>query len=408
MERHYGQKLPTAGYDAIMRRIFAPVACPVGDQGCLDSVRLGAPVADMPYYSDVPYDFKQFALFAETNFKFGERASLTFGGRYYDFEEDRNLVFGGVFSDPSVGPGSASSDGFLPRALVSFEVNDSVQLNAQVSRGFRLGGINDPLNLPLCSTADRTTFGGRDSFEDEKLTNFELGAKVNFAGGRAQFNISAYRAEIDNLQVPVLAGTCSSRIVFNVPDSHAQGVEFELSAAATDRLEFGLSASFVESKLDSTITSTSSGGATTVVAGLKKGNRMPSVPEFQLAANATYRWPMTDALEGYVTGAYQHVGDRYTQVPDQVPGFGTFNIRSFGSPTITSFTFDPLLPAYDTVNLRFGVTTDVWEAALFVNNLTDESARLGLDQERGRVARVGFLTNQPRTFGLTYRRNFGD
>ena len=214
--------------------------------------------------------------------------------------------------------------------------------------------------------------------------------------------------EIDNLQVPVLAGTCSSRIVFNVPDSHAQGVEFELSAAATDRLEFGLSASFVESKLDSTITSTSSGGATTVVAGLKKGNRMPSVPEFQLAANATYRWPMTDALEGYVTGAYQHVGDRYTQVPDQVPGFGTFNIRSFGSPTITSFTFDPLLPAYDTVNLRFGVTTDVWEAALFVNNLTDESARLGLDQERGRVARVGFLTNQPRTFGLTYRRNFGD
>ena len=67
-----------------------------------------------------------------------------------------------------------------------------------------------------------------------------------------------------------------------------------------------------------------------------------------------------------------------------------------------------MLPAYDTANLRFGVRNDSWEAALFVNNLTDESARLGLDQERGRVTRVGFLTNQPRTFGLTYRRNFGN
>ena len=419
MERHYGQQLPTAGYDAIMRRIYAPYdnpndvpdrgpVCPLSDQGCLDSMRLGTPVPDMPYYSDVPYDFKQFALFAETNFKLGERANLTVGGRYYDFDEDRNLVFGGVFSDPSVGPGSASSDGFLPRVLLSYDVNDNVQLNAQVSRGFRLGGINDPLNLPLCSAADRVTFGGRDSFDDEELTNFELGAKIGFAGGRAQFNISAYRAEIDDLQVPVLAGTCSSRIVFNVPESHAQGVEFELSAQATDRLALGLSASIAESELDSTITSTPAGGGTpTVVAGLQSGNRMPSVPEFQLAANATYRWPMTDTLEGYVTGAYQHVGDRYTQVPDQVAGFGTFNVRSFGSPTITSFTFDPLLPAYETANLRFGVRGDSWEAALFINNVTDESARLGLDQERGRVARVGFLTNQPRTFGVSYRRNFG-
>ncbi len=408
MERHYGQKLPTAGYDAIMRRIFAPVACPALDQGCLDSTRLGAPVPDMPYYSDVPYDFKQFALFAETNFSLGERAKLAIGARYFNFDENRNLVFGGVFADPTIGPGSASSDGVLPRALFSYDVNDNVQLNAQVSRGFRLGGINDPLNLPLCSAADRTTFGGRDSFEDEKLTNFELGAKIGFAGGRAQFNVSVYKADIDNLQVPVLAGTCSSRIVFNVPNSHATGVEFELAAQPTDRFDFGLSASFVESKLDSTITSTSAGGVTTVVAGLQDGNRMPSVPELQLAANATYSWPLTDALEGYVTGTYQHVGDRYTQVPDQVAGFGTFSVRSFGSPSISSFTFDPLLPAYDTANLRFGVRSDGWEAALFVNNLTDESARLGLDQERGRVARVGFLTNQPRTYGISYRRNFGN
>jgi len=415
IERKYGQRLPTPGYDQIMREIYAPYVdpedgpvCPPSDLGCLDSVRLGAPEPDMPFYSNIPYDFKQFAVFAEVNFDITEKASAALGGRYYDFEEDRVLTFGGVFSDPSAGPGSAKSDGFLPRALFAYDFTDDFQVNAQVSQGFRLGGINDPLNVPLCSAEDLETFGGRESFEDEKLTNYELGAKVAFAGGRARLNVSLYRAEIDDLQVPILAGTCSSRLVFNVPKAHTNGLEIDLTAVPTERLELGVSLSFNESELDSTITSTNSSGVTSVVAGLEKGNRMPSVPEFQASANATYRWPIGTSLEGYVTGSYQHVGDRYTQVPDQVDGFGTFTVRRFGDPSITTFTFDPLLPSYDIANLRLGVRGDRWEAALFVNNLTDEDARLALDQERGRVARVGFLTNPPRTFGLTYRRSFGD
>ncbi len=92
---------------------------------------------------------------------------------------------------------------------------------------------------------------------------------------------------------------------------------------------------------------------------------------------------------------------------DQADGFGTFTIRGYGNPTITEFTFDPLLPAYDIGNLRLGVRGEGWEAAVFVNNIADENALLGLDQERGRVARVGFLVNQPRTYGISFRRDFG-
>ena len=71
-----------------------------------------------------------------------------------------------------------------------------------------------------------------------------------------------------------------------------------------------------------------------------------------------------------------------------------------------TFTYDPELPAYDNVNLRVGMFKDKWDIALFVNNATDEEARLALDQERGTRARVGYLTNQPRTFGITTRLNF--
>ncbi len=404
IKRHYGQQLPTPGYDALVDQLLCPGGLPCG----LHSTDLGAPVDDMPFFSDIPYKFTQYAAFGEVNISLGEKATLTVGGRYFDFKEDRVLTFGGLFADPSDGPGSTSSDGFLPRVLFSYDVNENVQLNAQASEGFRLGGINDPLNTGLCSPADLATFNGRPKFGDENLWNYELGAKIGFAGGRAQFNVSAYRAEIDDLQAVVLAGTCSSRIVLNVPKAHSQGVEIELAAQPTDRFDFGLSATMMNSEFDSTIV-----GATVA------GYRQPVAPEFQMSANATYKWPLTDRLEGYLTASYQHVGDRYTQVADQASGFGTFNsmiynadgtpktATSYGASSILSVTFDPLLPEYDIANLRFGVRADDWEAALFINNIADESARLGLDQERGRVARVGFLTNQPRTIGVTYRRSFG-
>jgi iron complex outermembrane receptor protein len=403
-QRDYGQQLPTPGYDDLVESLL----CPGGVGPCgVRSTDFGAPVDDMPFFSDIPYDIEQLAVFAEANFTFGERAHLAIGGRYYDFSEDRVLTFGGIFSDPSAGPGSTDSDGFLPRALFSYDLTEDVQLNAQVSQGFRLGGINDPLNLTLCTPDDVVTFGNRPTFDDEELTNYEIGAKIGFAGGRAQFNVSAYHAEIDDLQAVLLAGSCSSRIVMNVPNAHSTGVEFELTAQPTDRFDFGISATMVDSQVDSTI-------STVII----DGDRQPAVPEFQLAANATYSFPMTANIDGYVSASYQHVGDRYTQIADQRSAFGTFDIRLGGVPTgygdpevggvpLTTFTFDPLLPSYDIGNLRFGVRGDDWDAAIYINNVSDESARLGLDQERGRVARVGFLTNQPRTIGLTFSKEFG-
>jgi hypothetical protein len=42
----------------------------------------------------------------------------------------------------------------------------------------------------------------------------------------------------------------------------------------------------------------------------------------------------------------------------------------------------------------------------FVNNLWDTTARLALDYERGRSARVGYLTNMSRLVGVTARYTF--
>jgi iron complex outermembrane receptor protein len=396
MDRDYGQSLLVSGFETLT--------------GIPTTGHFGAG-RDVLFFSDLSYEMEQLALFGEATWAVNERFNLTGGLRYYDFQEDRVQAFDGIFADPGRSTGSTSASGFAPRLIASFAVREDTRLNAQVSKGFRLGGINDPLNVPLCTPEDLVTFGGRDEWEDEEIWNYEVGTKSTVQGGRGTFNVSAYYMDIKNLQATVTAGTCSSRVIFNVPKSRSTGLELEWAAAPTDRFDFSLAANYGKSELRSTLTSTDSAGNSQVVAGIKSGNRLPTVPEFQGSATGTYQWPMHNTWLGYVTGTYQYVGSRFTQIGDQAPGFGIVNINSFGANTIggpltqSTFTFDPELPAYDVANLRLGFLNGKWEFAAFVNNLFDERALLALDQERGTRARVGYLVNQPRTFGLTTRVN---
>jgi iron complex outermembrane receptor protein len=196
--------------------------------------------------------------------------------------------------------------------------------------------------------------------------------------------------------------------VFNVPDARSSGIEVEFAATPNENLDFAVSGTFTNARLQSTVTQTDNAGNETVVSGIEDGNRLPSVPDFQAAAAATYKWRMDGpASLGYVTGSWNFIGDRYTQIDDLGAGFGTVNLNSFapnniGGPyTQPTFTFDPLMPAYNLFNLRVGMTKANYDIAVFVNNILDERAFLALDRERGTRARVGYLTNPPRTFGIS-------
>ncbi|MEO8431182.1 MAG: TonB-dependent receptor [Acidobacteriota bacterium] len=373
---------------------------------------------DVLFFSNLNYKLRQFALFGEGTLSITDKLSLTAGLRYYDFKEDKAQVFDAIFANDNTGtsvvsqPGSTKADGVAPRFIVSYKASESTNVNAQVSKGFRLGGINDPLNVPLCTAQDLVTFGGRASWKDETAWNYEIGSKSRLFGGRGSFNVSAFYVDVNDLQVIVTAGSCSSRLIFNVPKARSIGTEVEFAAAPNDHFDFSLSGSYNDATLRSTVTSTASNGTVSVVSGIQSGRRLPSVPKLQLAAAATYQQPVSEGFTGYVSGTYQHVGSRFTQVGDEDPGFGTININSFGANTIggpltqNTFTFNPELPAYDILNMRVGVRHAHWDVALFVNNLTDETARLSLDRERGLLARVAFVTNQPRTIGLTARVDF--
>ncbi len=407
VDRVYGQNLPTPGYDAFLTRVNIPTS----------DFFLAPP--DTPFFSDIDYNFTQKAVFGEASYAFTDQWSLTGGLRYYDFEEDRTLTFHGVFVDTvrTDEPGSTSSDGFSPRVIVTYRPSDDIQLSAQASRGFRLGGVNDPLNEGLCpiGSPDNTLFSGFPTWEDEKVTNYEVGAKTRWSGGRVLFNTAVFFSDIDNLQVIADAGSCSSRIVLNA-QAESIGAEVELFARPSANWDLGISATYAQAE----IKQSRNGSNGQPFAGIREGNRLPTAPEFQAAASVTYSWPWSESLEGYSNFTVQHVGSSYTQLADQEPPFGEVDTDPpppapptpapgffpFGNPTITGFTFETQLKSYEIGNLRAGVRTDKWEVAAFINNVWDERAFTSLDRERGTRARVGYLTNQPRTYGLSARVNF--
>ena len=219
------------------------------------------------------------------------------------------------------------------------------------------------------------------------------------------FNAAAFYTDMSNLQVTLDAGSCSSRVVFNVPKAHSQGIEFELAAHAGKAFEFGISGSVLSSKFDSTVVD----GTGAVLGGIRDGNRLPSVPKFQLSANATYNFEIGDGADGHFTATFQHVGNRFTQPSDQENNPRTFvhNLPFAGMPANASTTLDLQLPSYQIVNLNAGVDFEGGLSILaYVNNLFDENALLSFDRERGGRARLGFNVNTPRTYGLTVRKTF--
>ena len=395
VERTYAQRLPTPGYDVVTDQVLGA--------GTAEAVSNGYG-PDSPYNSDLPYDIEQTALFGEVSYDVTERLNVTLGGRYYDFEEERRFTTGGLFSNGDDQVDSTSSDGFNPRLLVSYDVSDDMTLNAQASQGFRLGGVNDPLNVPLCDAGDLQTFGNFQSYEDETLWNYELGFKSEFE--RVRFNAAIFYTDIEDLQVTLDAGSCSSRISFNVPEAHTLGVEWELVAYPSELLMLTLSGSMLEAEFDSTVVDSEGN----VLGGVEDGNRLASVPEFQVSASATYTFPV-DAFgsdEMYVSAVLQHVGDRFTQPSDQVEGAGNFvSGLPFGGATGNEVTaVDLELDAYEQLNLSAGIIWSTFEAVVYVNNVTDENAELSFDRERGGRARLAFRNNQPRTVGITLRKFF--
>lgn len=397
LDRIYEQQVPTPGWDSFYVAGGSPI-------GALDAAENGFDTTDSPYVSRLTYDLTQIALFGEATYAATNRLDLTAGLRWYQWEEDKTFRSGGVYSnaDAQNQVVSVDADGFAPRFLVSYDLADRWSVNAQISQGFRLGGVNDPLNQALCK-GDYDTYRPFQEFKDETLWNYELGTKASLHG--ATVSGSIFYSDIEDLGVNADAGQCSSRVTISVPQAHTMGAELEVSVKPMEALLVTFVGSYVEAKFDSTIRTPDG----SIVAGIRAGNRIPSVPDWQVSAAATYSLPgLFGADDGYVSASWQLVGERITQSGDQEPDGGHFEhgltFAHLDGSEITDL--DLVLDPYSLINISAGLSYETWELQFYVKNVTDENPKLSFDRERGGRARLGYRVGQPRTFGLVARMDF--
>ena len=121
---------------------------------------------------------------------------MTLGARYQHIDKEMDSDY--YFSQLGISPGDPSYslqvdeswDAFLPKAALSYRLNDSWTTYASVARGYMPGGFNFHV----------TTGSGEDAtFDPQQSTNYEIGIKGGW--DRARLAAALFYMDIEDIQI---------------------------------------------------------------------------------------------------------------------------------------------------------------------------------------------------------------
>jgi iron complex outermembrane receptor protein len=370
------------------------------------------------YVDFQPQTIIQNSEFGEASWQFTPDLKATLGLRHYRYTLNQTNEEYGVFTVyggqgntvPYNTASSSAASGTNPKFDLSYNINKDVLVYATVAKGFRLGGVNQPIPVAAVGNSNGVLVANECSlqakllavttcnpnillqapatFSSDSVWNYEIGEKSSFFDRRLIANVSAYYERWINPQLATnLAGF---GITANGANARVVGLEAEFQALLSREWDVGLNVGYIDSKFTQN----------SAIIGFPSGYAVPDIPK--LTASGTLRWkqPLTSnlSMSGSLEGDY--VGGRTDQ-----PYGETITLQNIDQYLVH-------LPAYTLVNLRFGVGGteaggSAWSASLFVNNLTNKEALLDpqpqIDLQMN--AYVRYLVNRPRTTGLdvTYK-----
>lgn len=182
------------------------------------------------------------AVYGQLDYRVLEPLTLTAGLRYTSERKELDRVFGcnAPFQGCPVAVGSdftyliregthagKTFDAFTPTLSASWKFGEQLSTYIRYAEGFKSGGFNGEFSdttLSQTQNEDET----RTPFKPEKLKSFELGAKSNFAGGRAQLNAAVFHNKLDDYQVSVFtASGAAASVIRNAGKATIEGLELE-------------------------------------------------------------------------------------------------------------------------------------------------------------------------------------
>ena len=287
------------------------------------------------------------------------------------------------------------------RVSLNFTPVDGMLLYGGVSTGYRAGGIN---------------LRGEDNkslrpFEEEKVTTYEIGNKTDWgpvSNIPMQTNVAVYYQDYKNIQKTQTVSSASGygTTTVNAGAATIQGVEFDVTWAATEDLLLYMAYAYTDAKYDNWDYEALTSPTTTVTVDASS-NDFEWLPKNTLTASATYTLPVAAEL-----GDISFTASVYWQ--DEMTTYATPNNwldLGLDPANLKAAQSTLKADAYDIWNLRFdwrGVMGQNIDVAAYVDNLTDKEYMVGGYNETAPMSLgfAEFLYGQPRTFGASIRYNF--
>jgi outer membrane receptor protein involved in Fe transport len=341
-----------------------------------------------------PNVLKQSAVFGEGTYKFTDALKLTAGLRFFHFSIDNHADQAGlgtasVNQDHTILSQSASGNAVLPKLNLAYEPTPDLTVYGTIAKGSRPGGFNLPIPIPTAAVlavnpfayncaAGAVTVTSQPNFTPDSVLSFEVGEKAKFADRRFTVNADVYYIKWNDIQ-QVLSLTCGYPYNTNAGNAKSYGPEIEVSALVVKGLTLDFSGTYNTAVINNP-------SANAIASGITPGTRVLSVPLYTAVAGVNYQAAISDTLNGLASVSSSLVGP----VRDQAA-------------------YPQILPRYNLVDARAGVSSGPWAAYLFGTNLTNRIAELTINNtvfawQTYAITRVS--TNQPRTIGLDFQYKF--
>jgi iron complex outermembrane receptor protein len=333
-----------------------------------------------------PTHIRQEAVFGEGTYAFTDKFNVTVGARWYDYENHVSTSAAGFGSPngtdtPLVVDVNQSNNGLNSKLGLSYQADNDLLVFANISKGFRPGGGNQPLPtqgaIGAFVASQVAALGYANgvaplSYGSDAVWSYEIGEKTKLFGNKLRLNSSLYFENWERIQLEELPADYP--LFDNANTAHIYGGEVELEAILTNSWTLGASVGLTHAVLAETSH------------GFQAGDRLPSVPSATGNVNLNYHRPLNDRYKLTARLDTTYTGSR---VDLTFPG----GVPDTQSP----------LAAYTLTNLRVGLNAEAgWQVALFANNVTNKRAQLE------NIAEITFAnsafnrveTNQPRTIGV--------
>ncbi|MGH8033578.1 MAG: TonB-dependent receptor, partial [Lysobacterales bacterium] len=325
---------------------------------------------------DIDQDSDSWAAFGEGTWTFlDDKLDFTVGLRY--FEDDRKYTEN---LDPFLldliqdrypdftGSSEPKFDSTNPRFNIAYRATDDWMVYTNIAKGFRSGQVQ-----PLISVAYALLFAGADvplEIDPETLWSYELGTKGTMADGKVTLEVAVYYNDWKDLQVNAIVNPGQQPAIsalINGGTAESTGVEFSLFAAPISGLTLQFTGNYIDAQYTETVPGTP----------IVDGDPISQVPDWTLFGGATYQWPMTNSLDGFIDANAQYTSKRYDPVNSAAP-----------SDAMTLF------------DARFGLLWgEAWSAFIYCDNMFDEDGAINAAAFMSPIA----IRPRPRSFGLTLR-----